>query len=642
MKNKISRDKEQPLYEGGMSLGLPVAIGLIWSFLVRDLEMLNVLGPLPKNFLLGGLIAGLTYWFHSFKFKFTLTLTQIYWFLGFFALICAVNSHVLIQAIACDELYHAGMASLAVRAIEKLSLKSELGQMLGFRPMPESVALISVGVLFVTIFLISGWRTVQKRVASTKGKSWFLFLGVWLVATLVGQLFRTLPVRSEVHPPLRLLPLFLSQTLFGYDDLSFRIPGVVLLALVALVVATYVLRCRGADNKIDRYIAVAAGGLTCLIPTVAHAATIVEPSIWAFGVWVFSFVLLDRYLRTDDSDAFVAAGVLIGLGSLMRQNVIVLWPIMGLILLVKRPPLRVWIGVILPSFFVVPYLLLVARGHHAATSGAGLDNVLKSFSGLEGFKLILASTTLPWLVVGMGLLHLCLYRKWWIRSPGVVLALSIMPAYVLYFSIWDLLWGLGRYQAEYIGAVIAILMAVGASHLSLRFTSIVSALAAVLAMYSVGVLRTLHYDTYYQHWTRKRITTESMYPYREALGFFHRQNTSGNFAFVGGVPTYGWYLFYLRGFSYAEMDEYNQRQGKFEAAMQLPGQLEKLPEVAKGLGVNYIVIQWGDKREQQHRTGWHNNVESLLRRASMVPSSGVTLEHRFYGDLEGAIDIYRI
>ena len=76
--------------------------------------------------------------------------------------------------------------------------------------------------------------------------------------------------------------------------------------------------------------------------------------------------------------------------------------------------------------------------------------------------------------------------------------------------------------------------------------------------------------------------------------------------------------------------------------MQKGASLAQLKQTAKDLGISDIVVQWGDKRELQHRANWHNNVEASLRAAEKDPSSGITREHRFYGALEGAIDIYRV
>jgi hypothetical protein len=627
----------------GFSLGLLVALGLIWSFMVRDQGVLSSLPTMPKNIILGFVIGLISATYYPIRFRPSLVRDQIFYFLGFTALIVIVNWPFVMTAITCDELYHAGMSSIAVRIIEKFSLSSWVGQTFGARPMTEVIALVSLLFVMFTWILSLGFIFLSKRASKYLSQRQIFFVFTWLIATLIGQACRTLPIRSEVHPPLRLLPLFLSQSIFGYDDISFRLPGIFVLALMATLLTSFILRKLSDDSIANsRLISLITGSLICLIPTVSHAATIVQPSIWCFAVWIGVFLLIDRYLTGGDDRFLIAAAATVGLGALMRQNAIVLWPIIGLVLILKRPAISTWVMALAPGIFVIPYLLVATSGSHAAASEASLGNVLRSLEGLRGPELILRSSTVPWVFLTVSLLVVAVWQRWWKKLPGFIVVLSILPAYVLYFMIRDYLWGLGRYQAEYIGPILVMFVVGAAIHLAPKFKKSFVFLLAVLGLYSVGVLRTLHYDVYYPEWPTKRTTTESIFPYREALGFLHRQAPDGRFVHVGGVPTYGDWMYYLRGFSYQEIDKHRQLQEKFEQQISGPAGADSLQKIASELGISYLVLQWGDRRELQHRTGWHHALDDLVKKKSAEPGSGVVLLGRFFGELEGAIDIYKL
>ena len=114
------------------------------------------------------------------------------------------------------------------------------------------------------------------------------------------------------------------------------------------------------------------------------------------------------------------------------------------------------------------------------------------------------------------------------------------------------------------------------------------------------------------------------------------------FAWIGGVPVYGPYFLYLRGYSAAQVEKWKGMQGQFESMAERSSAAADLINGVKHAGFAYVVVQYGDKREYQHRSVWQNAAEGWVREAARRPDSGITLEHRFYGPFEGAIDIFAV
>ncbi|MCX6124184.1 MAG: hypothetical protein NTV34_05465 [Proteobacteria bacterium] len=640
----------RPVFSLRIAASTVLLVSLCWSYGVRDLYLLDSLGfqsSLSKNMLIGLLVVLVAWCYRDFSIEFGAKRWHLQAFAFYVAFIFMSNWSALSEGLACDELYHAGMSSLTVLAAQKVLNQGEPWTWFATRPMPEVVGYFSMLFLVAASVVILVGRCLDRLcVLFAKGRPWGAacrWIFAFLIIVAVGQLVRTFPYRSESHPPLRLMPLFVSQVIFGYDDLSFKIPGVLSLAAVAVLFASLVAESRRRFHCVapqNLLVALGVGLLVCLIPTVLHAGTIVEPSIWGFVSWSLCFYLLNQFLVTEDTDLLVWAGLTVGVGSLMRQNAIVLWPVIGLVLMWKRPSLMVWVRTLAPGLFLVPFLISIMDGRHAASAGAQLSNSWKALVSLTGFKVILFGTTPPWIIVGLAGIGIVLIQKIWKQVPGLVILFGLIPAFILYFMIWPYLWPIGRYQAEYVGAALGIaLLGVGV-WLPPKFYRHALILSLLLMAYSWQVMRTLNQDKYYGEWTEKRISTESAYPYREALGFLQRQADGREFAFIGGVPVYGEYHLYMRGFSKVDVERIRTIQGQIEEGFKNIRTASEVVGLAKRIGFRYMVVQYGDKRESQHRAEWQNRMEAIVRGGAGDPGSGVRLQHRFYGNVEGGIDIF--
>lgn len=614
-----------------------IGICLAWAWLVRDFSLPWSVAFFPKAFSVIFLILTFAFIYRNVFFEFKAYLKEFIIFIAAILFIVFATGPTVWEALACDELYHASLASPQLHFL--LRHLGENYPFLQTRPMPELVHTLNIILVTCFTLLIFIWNKCSKKI---------LFPAKWLIGAglLYGlaSYFQHIPGRLEFHPPLRLLPLFVSQTLFGFDDFSFRLPGILAAAFAATACGKVVfdaqklrLQNKADVSQFEIAFQLIATVLILTIPLLAHVATIVEPSVWTYTAWIFCFILINnRELNCLNSHRFILCGIVIGLFTLMRQNTLILWFPLGLMLLFERPPLKIWLLALLPGLFFLPTIHTMLN-HPAAAAGSILNVWLSLKSGAGPFA-ILHSTTLPWVLILVGVCVFALVKK---EFSVKVFYIAFVPAYVLYFMIWDFLWGMGRYQAEFIGSLCAISVVVlfKSLHKSLLNWIVLPVLGILI--FGVCTLRTLNQDHSYAQWPQKKISTESVFPYRQSLGFLNRQDTSGKFVFLYGVPIYGEILFYIRGFSYFEIEQYKIRQEKFSAKIKEMTTPDQLKKTLSELDIKYIIVQAGDKREWQHRSGEVASMIALISNISKGnETDNVKLFGRFIGDYEGTVDIY--
>lgn len=617
-----------------------IAVSLAWIFLVRDSELFSTLTSLPKNALLAAIIALFSWFYRDLKFTCVIRKDHLAWFVGVATLLSLINGHVLLQALTCDELYHLGMASQSVIAVEKLiRAGGAFGAYLRMRPMTELVPLLNIAVLCVAVLIC--WLSLKLvRLGKTEmSQSRIRFVLLFLILIAVGQLFRLFPHRVEIHPPLRLLPLFFGQFFFGYDDFVFRMASTLTLGLLMTLGVGYV-KTKSDVVSESSHRRVFIGLAAFAIPTLLHISSIVEPSIWAYATWLGVFFLLSRYFAQRDERYLITAGIVIALGALMRQNAMVLWSVLGIVLLWQRPKASTWFKCLLPCLWFLPFFSHLVFGDHPAKSDHPIGNVIAATLSGKSLFFIVSQTTPPWILVASILAIFAVFHKLWKNEAAIITCLALVPAFILYFSINPFLWPLGRYQAEWIAPAITILGLMVAACVERRHLPFLTGVFAVVTFYSVYVVRELHRDSYYDVWSERRITSESIYPYREAFGHLEQADEGGRFTFTFGVPVYGEWLLYARGYSYNDVELYRSLQSQWQEIGEASHTWFELVSKARAAGIRYHVIQYGNKREMQHRASWQNQVESLLRTAAATPNSGVTRLYTYSGELEGKIDVY--
>ncbi|MCT8332226.1 glycosyltransferase family 39 protein [Leptospira sp. 85282-16] len=254
---------------------------------------------------------------------------------------------------------------------------------------------------------------------------------------------------NDIHPPFRLFPLALSASVMGLSNFSFRIPGFVALFLFTLIIFP-ILRFHFKKN-----IAVLLVGCVATIPILVHVAYIVEPSIWTAISW--SGILLFLFYGKKDNRSFFLSFLFISFASLMRASAFLgFFPLVmhwffnrRLDRIFSKNEINKTILVFSPSLIALPYVFSsILQGSPATGTGLSIIESLRmSFSDFASMKFAYQSIFIPWIFLFP--FAFCIrVKKFSLYSFLVILFFTL--AYIMFYSIKPGLWGLGRYQAEFI------------------------------------------------------------------------------------------------------------------------------------------------------------------------------------------------
>ena len=635
-----------PSYRLKLSAAPLVFLSLAWSYLLFPTQLPFHLPSILQAAFLVVFVFLLTFLYRGLSWEISLGKRDLYVFAAYLLSFSVLNLRMLSESITCDELYHAERAVFYLHGIKLLPEWLRASSCFSRTPMTEINS--HVGAVFIggSLLAYAVYRWIQKRVSSPAARHG-LYAGLCLVFAVAAAKCK-IPV--EPHPPLRLLPLFISQLLFGLQDCSFRFPGLWAVSLVSYLTYRLV-----AEQKPEQPgFAFLVGFSIYMIPTVYHVSVIVQPSIWGFAAAVGCWYALYWAAKKKDETFVILAAVIVGLGTLCRQNVILLWPVIGLLAFLNRAYIRRWGLVAAPLLFAVPYFLTLTQvGHpvadvkvlqesdmtfHAMTS---VQNVLQSFQTGVGPLFILKSTTPLWVLFGLvGMVWVFLRTKTTLKA----FYLTLLTGYALFHSIRPELWGVGRYQAEFVAPCIVSTMFLLALELKERGRIYLVACLVFLGFYSYYANQTVSQDVYYTRWTQRKISSEAYFPYKEALDFLQKQETQGRFILIGGIPVYGRMILWLRGFSYEDAENYWQRQAALDELLAHPVSQAQFLTFLREKQIDYFLVQYGEKREWQHRSP---NVQALLDGISPLRSPVIgmspdayALRQTFIGKVEGAIDLY--
>lgn len=563
---------------------------------------------------------------------------------GILAVLLAAHLPWLGQPLGGDELYHAERAALLIGALGRAAERMrEVGRQwplesmwrifdLRFWAVNELWRAVSFGAIAVTLAIAAGLRALEPRRRT-------IVLGVLTVAFAVaGALFSLSP---ENHPPLRLLPVFVTHVLFGIDSWVFRLPGVLACAGVCLVLYRFIDDAPTRGHKVSAW-AVVVAVATAFVPVTFYVAEALEPSIFGYAAWVTVLVLLARGIvdRERTESSLILAGIVTGLGVLARQPVAVLWPGVGAVylwaVLTRRLPLNLItpLRIFVLGVAAVPYFVSVSRLGHVANGERG--SVIASLTSGIGPMAMLNSTTVPWVIAFVIALVGAAIR---LRSAAMVMLLFV-PTYVVYYTIWPYLWGVGRYQAEYVTPFIAFAMAAAASLVKTRAPKL--ALGATLGLLCLGTLNVnqdLNQDVAYAEWPRMRITTSAYFPYDQALSYLQREESGGQFALLGGSPWYNDFVLWQHGFDFDAARRWRGVQAEIGGELASVRTITDLAAACRGARVGYLAVQKGSKRERQHQSDAVRRAIALLNQAQIAP---FVRDLSFVDRFGGIIDVYRL
>jgi len=395
------------------------------------------------------------------------------------------------------------------------------------------------------------------------------------------------------------------------------------------------------DQALFWKIFVAAG--ISFIPIVFYVAEAVEPSVYGYAVYTTVLFLSLRYLHTRGFEYLVVAGVVAALGSITRQSTIVVWIPIGLLFLQSGylKDIKKIAQVFFPGLIVLPYFYTASVVGHPATKnqGAAWESLWRSVLEGVGPMSILNTTTPLWTLFFVLLLGYLLIRAKW--SELLLLALFI-PAYMIFHVINPYLWGIGRYQAEFVAPFITFGLVLLGIYALPKERMVAGAFLVVLIVTTLELNANLGLDTNYREWPKMRITTTANFPYREAFGYLKRNEATSKFVLLGGSPWYGDIVAWLGGFSFTETRQWRQKQIAFNQFIRAQYRTSRrISKYCRRRGIRYIVLQHGTRREIQHRPTLVNHMVREIEQPVLHEPAFFVREQLLGGEHGGLLVFFR-
>lgn len=625
---------------------LILTLAAVWSYLFN-----RAVVPFPDYVfyaILGAFIILAWRIYRDFRFQFYVAGHEFVAFFAFLLLNLTVHWQGLFFSVGGDEQYHTERALFALTALRRWlqptfatttieSLRASMWHVFDLR----HLAVIDLWRAF-SFALLAGAASiglVLRAVVKGRSKKLTLLLSLvaYGVAVYVGD---QVALPAENHPPLRLLPIFSSALLFGLNSFALRLPGVVIVSLMSWW--SFVLLRRGHPDQ-PRWWQMLVAAATAFIPSVYYVAEAVEPSVYGFAVYLGVLLLGLLYLRSRAIDYLILAALCAGIGMLLRQSTIAAWILIAILFVAspRRFNLRDAARVFYPLLLGLPYFYSVSRLGHTAVNeqGGALHYLMQSVVEGVGIMSILNSTTIPWIFVTLAALCVALRR-----TPRRELALLLLaiPVYAVFHTIWIYLWGLGRYQAEYVAPFIVLLLFFQAERPTHRWRRPAGAFLLLAALSTIELNSNLSLDTNYQQWPRMRVTSTANFPYRETLATLKRAESQGDFVLVGGSPWYGPVALWISGFSLWESDRWRRHQDSFDQFLRERRTAGEVRNFMRERGIRSLVVQTGTRRERQHRENYPGT-RALIAELERVPLESKSYFYRLYsfsGEHGGILSIY--
>jgi hypothetical protein len=678
--NLMTRLKE-PLITCRFRPDLLLILTILWCHFIYNSSP-NLRKPFAYLVLFGFILA-LRFLYRNFHYTILIRKLDALTWGAFLGILLLFHFPYLFHSLGGDELYHSERASFLLmnlsEKIKTLPLFSRdeflqsMWNVFDFRHLPvtDIWRVTSFPILLAAGLLFLGCRHLRSLAEPSKI---LVLLAFCFGAAWYGY---TSALGPDTHPPFRLFPLFTSNLIFGYNAFAFRIPGLLLVATVCLLI----FRLLKEDSLWAGFIAIT----TAFLPVVFYVTNAVEPSVYGYAIWTSVLLLGWLYLQpglqsenpVKDSRLLVIAATLVGIGAITRQTTVALWAWIGLLywFAPDRKRALFFAQVFLPFLVAVPYFHHFKHSnsaHFHSNEGSLLYKILLSFQSGIGPMAILNSTTLPWvlffILIGFGLAITSLEKRGFFsrlglrsqnnpemrtsitgRTKDLLPYLMIFPVYVTFHSNWSYLWGIGRYQAEYIAPFLVLtLFYLGRGISSLRWRVMMSFFLFCLCGVTLEDIAHQSWDINYAQWPRMRITTTANFPYTEALEDLHRREVQGQFALIGGQPWYGDAILWLSGHSFAETHRWRQHQNQTDALLNTltdsGSDTHRFFQYLEESGIQFLVVQDGTRRELQHGSTQTHIVKRWLEREALQRDHfpRVSLFKQWGPEQGGSLKVYQV
>jgi hypothetical protein len=464
------------------------------------------------------------------------------------------------QPISGDAFYYAGQSRQHDLAILKaLDFKSDA-------PVKNLIYFTGISLLGFLLF-------AQYCI----GKIKFNFITKSILVLTFLFIIRFITINSGIlashHPPLQLLPLFISTSILGFSDFTLRLPQVIGLAGLNAWLYLFLVR------KINCLSAILVSTALCTMPLVLHVATLVESSIWNFIAGTICLVVILSNKKISNHQFFVVMTIA-SLAALLRAPAFLISVFLCAFLISLnyrnlQSNYKKILIIILPISIYLPFILrsLIFGTTARYVPGESIE-IPNEHSTI--FRIIYAieeGVILNTLTYSISFLMLCLIAGNFLKLQNsqhyflrnLFFLLYFVFGIFLFFTIRPVLWGTDRYKIEYVfqfivsgGVLIAIFL------VSRGLKGIVVAIFGYILcfnIYSFYLPLPPQPEKFSKYQSVFKFQTEKVYDYRTALEVAKEKGLASNTLYIS--DTYGIFPQVLAGYNLDEIYAANR-------LMQLP------------------------------------------------------------------------
>ena len=459
-----------------------------------------------------------------------------------------VGFDYIFYSLVNDELYHSYLSQFhAIYGLEVLS--NRLPNFIIEQKASMLVWLISSSILISSIallYFVLKWNFKHK----------YIFLSI-----LILLFFRTVYALKGgldfPHPPFRLFPLWLSSTLFSPSNFSFRLPGVIALSLIGLIIYRVL-----KPKIIPPFLLWLVISALLSIPLLWHSSYLVEPSIWA-ALFSILFLLAFQSEKFDKLNFYIWF-LLLALFILMRQSLVFIALPMLFVFVMERKTLlfKNWketVFILSPLLVALPFLI---RSLLVGTPATGVGSEVQS-ALLGGVYNVVSSGMLKDIIINnfeiwsLFIIFAFIPAKKNRLKYFSTVVLFILSALIIFYSISPHLWGVPRYQAEYIvpliilGAVKLLIYSYDLNNRASKY--ILSGIFSTLLAYNLYTISISH--SYKEALVNDHsvMLSRSVYDYETAFKAAKENGYAGNAVMLG--VTYGVMNEVLYGYTLQEIEK---------------------------------------------------------------------------------------
>ena len=467
-----------------------------------------------------------------------------------------VGFDYIFYSLVNDELYHSYLSQFhAIYGLEVLS--NRLPNFIIEQKASMLVWLISSSILISSIallYFVLKWNFKHK----------YIFLSI-----LILLFFRTVYALKGgldfPHPPFRLFPLWLSSTLFSPSNFSFRLPGVIALSLIGLIIYRVL-----KPKIIPPFLLWLVISALLSIPLLWHSSYLVEPSIWA-ALFSILFLLAFQSEKFDKFNFYIWF-LLLALFILMRQSLVFIALPMLFVFVMERKTLlfKNWketVFILSPLLVALPFLI---RSLLVGTPATGVGSEVQS-ALLGGVYNVVSSGMLKDIIINnfeiwsLFIIFAFIPAKKNRLKYFSTVVLFILSALIIFYSISPHLWGVPRYQAEYIvpliilGAVKLLIYSYDLNNRASKY--ILSGIFSTLLAYNLYTISISHSYKEAVVNDHSVMLSRSVYDYETAFKVAKENGYAGNALMLG--VTYGAMNEVLYGYTLQEIEKQLQFYKKF-------------------------------------------------------------------------------